>query len=199
MKDGTNDMKSEYEVYEIYCPFFRIDKKTKKRYSIYCEAGRISLPSKTQHLKYIENYCSSKENHTNCTLCKILYEHYNTIYTTEEDEMKKQQYFELTKDMRKGRLTTVFKSCMGYIIPVQDEKSGKVVEIAFRKVGAGWTTTHVKSGLKIREYTGTLEEAIESVKEQIPAVLFASKTDTVKSYIKNLEEYKKELIENETV
>lgn len=205
---------------EIYCPYFIIDRITKRRESIYCEGGRISFPDKTQRIKYIDDYCSSKENHTSCSLCKMLNDHYGVkeevkkeVKFYDQEQLpkgevkiimaKKELYFELTKDtsnnLTRGKTSYIFVHHMGYIKTFTDEASGESVDIAFRYMDKYWKSTHVASGLKIAEHIGKLEEAEAKVKEMLPSIIKASKTEGIKRYAEELEEYKREVINNEAV
>lgn len=61
-----------------YCPFYRKDGTDK----LYCEGGTIKFPDREARHEIVYNVCASAENHKNCTVYKMLMNHYDRKYRT---------------------------------------------------------------------------------------------------------------------
>ena len=59
-----------------YCPFYRKDTVDK----LYCEGGTIKLPDREAKREILFDVCAGEKSHKNCTLYKMLMNHYDREY-----------------------------------------------------------------------------------------------------------------------
>lgn len=118
--------------------------------------------------------------------------------------MKKINYYELCMDNGKE----IYKMFPGYLETFHDTVTNQHINIVFRycnlrKTGKlGWKTTHLETGFLCYEFPGlTKKEALIECSKKVHTVAVQLDTfsHSFQRYIDKLENYKKELMENEAV